>query len=79
LFIPAQAKFWGGYPAIPAVLAGVLAQLVVGSLTSRNTRSFEDVAGAMSRERQAIEDSHTVQPGGQTARSSAHDQSTVNF
>jgi len=79
LFIPAQAKFWGGYPAIPAVLAGVLAQLLVGSLTSRNTRSFEDVAGAMSRERQAIEDSHTVQPGGQTARSSAHDQSTVNF
>ena len=78
LFIPAQAKFWG-YPAIPAVLAGVLAQLVVGSLTSRNTHSFEEVAGAMSRERQAIENSHTVHPTGEPAGSSVRDQSTVNI
>jgi SSS family solute:Na+ symporter len=78
LFIPSQAKFWG-YPAIPAVVAGALAQFIVGSLTSRNTRSFEDVAEAMSRERQAIENQSAGPTTNRTAEASANHPSTVNI
>ena len=54
IFNPALATFWG-YPAIPAVCAGVLAQLVVSSLTPRNEIGFAETARAMSRERESIE------------------------
>ena len=59
--IPSQANFWG-YPAIPAVLAGLLAHFIVSLLTSPNERSFEEVAEAMSRERQAIENDSPGRP-----------------
>jgi SSS family solute:Na+ symporter len=54
IFIPAQAKFWG-YPAIPAVCAGALAQVVVSLLTAPNMLSFAEVAQDMTRERESIE------------------------
>jgi SSS family solute:Na+ symporter len=54
IFTPSLAKFWG-YPAIPAVLAGITAQFIVSVLTAPNQHSFEEVAEAMSRERMAIE------------------------
>jgi SSS family solute:Na+ symporter len=42
-------------PNLPATVIGLLAHLVVSSLTPPPKRSFEDVAEALSRERQAIE------------------------
>ena len=54
MFIPAQAKFWGN-PTIPAVVVGIIAQVVVSLLTPPSARSFDEVALAMSRERQHIE------------------------
>ena len=59
ILIPSQASFWG-YPAIPAVLAGIAAHFIVSLLTSPNERSFEAVAEAMSRERQAIENEPSI-------------------
>jgi SSS family solute:Na+ symporter len=78
LLIPSQAKFWG-YPAIPAVLAGALAQFIVGSLTARNTQSFETVAEAMSRERQAIENQSAGPSINRTAAALATHPSTVTI
>jgi solute:Na+ symporter, SSS family len=52
--IPEQAKFWGN-PTIPAVAVGIIAQVAVSLLTPPASRSFEEVAVAMSRERQGIE------------------------
>jgi SSS family solute:Na+ symporter len=54
MFIPAWAKFWS-YPAIPAVLSGAIAQILVSLLTDPQTHRFEDVAEAMRHERQSIE------------------------
>ena len=54
MFIPAQAKFWETRLSLP-VVAGALAQVVVSLLTPPTARSFEEVAEAMSRERQSIE------------------------
>ncbi|HET6385762.1 MAG TPA: sodium:solute symporter family protein [Armatimonadota bacterium] len=42
-------------PALPAALAGIAALIVVSLSTPRSRRSFEEVAEALSRERQAIE------------------------
>jgi SSS family solute:Na+ symporter len=53
-FIPAQTKFWGN-PTIPAVAVGIIAQVVISLLTLPASRSFDEVALAMSRERQNIE------------------------
>jgi SSS family solute:Na+ symporter len=52
--IPSQAKFWGN-STIPAAAAGLLAHILVSRLTPPRTRSFEEVAEIVSRERQAIE------------------------
>ena len=52
--IPALAKSLGD-ATIPATLAGLLAHLIVSSLTPPPQRSFEDVATALARERQEIE------------------------
>jgi SSS family solute:Na+ symporter len=54
MFIPSQAKFWGN-PTIPATVIGLIAHVVVSRLTPPQKRSFEEVAEAMTRERQAIE------------------------
>ncbi len=40
---------------IPATVAGLLAHVVVSRLTPASPRSFEEIAEAMARERQAIE------------------------
>src|SRR5581483_11740309 len=55
IFAPAAAKFWG-YPAIPAVLAGALAQITVSLLTPRQKHRFDDIAEALSLERRPIEE-----------------------
>jgi SSS family solute:Na+ symporter len=54
IFIPSWSAFWG-YPAIPAVWAGVLAQIIVSSLTKPSAHSFTEIAETMSRERESIE------------------------
>jgi|SRR5665213_88384 len=54
MFIPGQTKFWGN-PTIPAVVVGIIAQVIVSLLTPPAARSFDEVALAMSRERQHIE------------------------
>jgi SSS family solute:Na+ symporter len=54
MYIPAQAKFWGD-PTIPAVAAGLLAQIIVSLLTAPARLAFAEVAEAMDRERSAIE------------------------
>jgi hypothetical protein len=45
-----------GDGTIPATLAGLLAHIIVSSITPRPQHSFEEVAEALSRERQAIEE-----------------------
>lgn len=70
--MPSFAKFWG-YPAIPAVLAGMAAQFIVSSLTAPNTRTFAEVAEAMKQERQAIENEFTPQPKYPIATNSTSD------
>jgi solute:Na+ symporter, SSS family len=42
-------------PTLPAALAGVAAQVAVSSFTPPNRRTFEEVAEAMTHERQAVE------------------------
>jgi SSS family solute:Na+ symporter len=59
--IPAQAKLWGN-PTIPAVLAGLTAQVVVSRFTAPAQRSFQEMAEAMKRERQAIEGESPAEP-----------------
>src|SRR5262249_37879479 len=54
MFIPSQAQFWGN-PTIPATLVGLIAHLVVSAITPPRTRTFDEVAEAVGRERQAIE------------------------
>jgi len=54
IFIPALSKFWGN-PTIPATAAGLIAQVIVSSLTTPRQKSFEEIAEAMKSERQAIE------------------------
>jgi solute:Na+ symporter, SSS family len=54
MFIPAQAKFWGN-PIIPATVAGVIVHLAVSWFSPPKQRSFEEVAEALSREREAVE------------------------
>ena len=70
--MPSFAKFWG-YPAIPAVLAGMAAQFIVSSLTAPNTRTFAEVAEAMKQERQAIENESTSQSKYSTVTNSTSD------
>jgi SSS family solute:Na+ symporter len=55
LLTPSLAKFWG-YPAIPAVFIGGLAQAIVSLLTPRQQASFTDIAQRLTLERQDIED-----------------------
>ncbi len=55
MFAPGQAEFWGN-PMIPASMAGAIAHVVVSLLTRPTSRSFEEVAEALSRERQAVEE-----------------------
>jgi solute:Na+ symporter, SSS family len=57
--IPAQAKLWGN-PAIPAAVAGLIAQVVVSLLTPARQHSFEEITQRMKQERQAIEE---IPPG----------------
>jgi SSS family solute:Na+ symporter len=52
--VPGVKKHLGD-PTIPATLAGSLAHVVISLLTPPSQRSFEEVAEALSRERQAIE------------------------
>jgi solute:Na+ symporter, SSS family len=52
--IPAGLGFWNE-PIIPATLAGIVAQVIVSLLTPPNTRSFDDVAAEMTRQREAVE------------------------
>ncbi len=54
MFIPAQASFWGN-PIIPATIAGLIAQVIVSCLTPSNKRTFEQVAEALTRERESLE------------------------
>jgi SSS family solute:Na+ symporter len=54
MFTPSWNAFWGN-STIPATLVGLIATLVVSALTPRQTRTFEEVAEAVGRERQAIE------------------------
>lgn len=42
-------------PTLPAALAGTVALVIVSLLTPRSRRSFEEVAEAMTRERQSVE------------------------
>jgi SSS family solute:Na+ symporter len=59
MYIPAQAKFWGN-ATIPAVAAGLLAQIIVSLLTAPARISFAEVVEAMDRERSAIESGSSV-------------------
>lgn len=65
---PSQTKFWGN-PTIPAIVVGFLSQVIVSHCTQPPRRTFEEVAEAMTRERQAIESPHefsgqfSAQPG----------------
>jgi len=52
--VPGVKKHLGD-PTIPATLAGSLAHVVISLLTPPPRCSFEEVAEALSRERQAIE------------------------
>jgi len=54
MFIPSQAAFWGN-PTIPATVMGLLAHVIVSALTPPQSRSFDEVAAAVAKERQAIE------------------------
>ncbi|MDE3100154.1 MAG: sodium:solute symporter family protein [Verrucomicrobiota bacterium] len=47
-------EFWSN-PTLPATLAGVMAQVGVSLCTPPKRRTFEEVAEAMTRERQAVE------------------------
>ena len=49
-------------PTLPALLAGALALVMVSWLTPRRTRSFEQVAEALSHEREAIESNYAGNP-----------------
>lgn len=60
--VPGQTEFWGD-PSIPAVLTGLVAQVVVSLLTPPAKRSFQEMVQAMTRERQHIEgESHAEAP-----------------
>jgi SSS family solute:Na+ symporter len=65
LLIPALAKFWG-YPAIPAIFVGGLAQIVVSLLTSPQQTSFADVAQKLALERKDIENNVAKQTNPKT-------------
>lgn len=54
MFIPSQARFWGN-PTIPATVIGLLAHLIVSSLTRPSEHTFDAIAEALHHERQAIE------------------------
>jgi SSS family solute:Na+ symporter len=54
MFIPSQINFWG-YPAMPAIVGGVVAHVSVSLLTPPQQRSFEDYAEKTAHEREAIE------------------------
>jgi len=56
ILIPSFSKFWG-YPAIPAVATGILAQVVVSLLTPGQRSNFDEIAERLTHERQAIEES----------------------
>jgi SSS family solute:Na+ symporter len=60
-FIPAQTDFWNN-ATIPATLSGFIAHVVVSLLTPRQTRSFEEVAEALSHERDAAMDTVEAMP-----------------
>ncbi len=61
-FIPAAAPYRAN-AIIPATIVGLLAHIVVSTLTRPPRQSFEQVAEAMSRERQAIEGAHPEHKG----------------
>jgi SSS family solute:Na+ symporter len=76
MFIPRQAKFWEN-PTIPATVVGLIAHIVVSRLTPPSQRSFEEVAEALSRERQAIEGASPDKPAvAVTSLSASQIQST---
>jgi len=54
IFVPSQAALWKD-PILPATLAGLGAQVVVSLMTPRTTRTFDEVAAEMTRQREHVE------------------------
>jgi SSS family solute:Na+ symporter len=54
LLIPAQKAFWGE-PAVPAVLAALIAHVTVSLLTKRPDFEFETIVEQMRKEREGLE------------------------
>jgi SSS family solute:Na+ symporter len=54
LCVPASVQVWKE-PILPATLAAAIAHIVLSLCTPPTTRSFQDVAAAMTRQRQAFE------------------------
>ncbi len=73
MFVPEQASLWGS-PIIPATLAGLIAHLVVSGLSPRRERSFELVAEALDREREAVEGEAARLPDGMSDTAGAAPQ-----
>jgi SSS family solute:Na+ symporter len=59
-FLPAEHQTWNN--AVVPTIAGILAHIIVSSLTPPSQISFESVAAAMSREREAIEGAPVPSP-----------------
>jgi len=66
-----QTAVWND-PVILATAAGFLAHFTVSSMTPANARSFEEVARAMTHERQAIE-GEPLDPAARTASTVCQD------
>jgi len=54
IFVPSQAALWKD-PILPATLAGLVAQVVESLMTPRTTRTFDEGAAEMTRQREHVE------------------------
>ncbi|HVU08968.1 MAG TPA: sodium:solute symporter family protein [Verrucomicrobiae bacterium] len=76
ILIPSLTRFWG-YPAIPAIVAGGLAQTIVSLLTPPQQSSFAEIAEKMTREREIIEGNPPEPPKLKSPAQNLEDVATV--